>query len=243
MKRLKKEKNVDVDAILSEMDERVLEKKLTNVCISILILILGVSSFTYGLTLEPSITIFRFMTVDGTLFTTLGALVFIIVNLLEVWWKTEITSPVIYYIRLSSAVAEMVIFIVVMFSQLPVFEEHIPVVDRYDSFVMHVLIPVLGVSSFVLNDSPIGKLTPLKRWNGTWFVSCYAVVIFCLIGRGILPQELIPYFFLDVQSNPWSTTAFAFVFIYGVAYLMAWALSELNRKLSWLWFWNVTKPD
>ena len=154
------------------------------------------------------------------------------------------TSIVVYYIRLSCAVAETVIFIVVLFSQLPVFPEHLPVVDRYDSFIMHVVIPVLMMTSFLANDSPIGRLKPRQIWNGTWFITVYAVVIFTLIGTGRLPHELIPYFFLDVGNNPWYITAAAFGFIYGTAWVMAWKLSEGNRRLSWLWFRNLNnKPE
>ncbi|MCR4723478.1 MAG: hypothetical protein K5629_06850 [Eubacteriales bacterium] len=227
------------DDALSDFDGTYRKKKITNLCISAIIVLLGVSSFIYGLHLEPALTIFRFMTVDGTLFTTIGSLIYIVANLIEIWKKTEVTNIVVYYIRLSSAVAETVIFIVVMFSQLPFFPEHLPVVDRYDSFVMHVLVPILGVSSFLVNDSPIGNLSAFNRFHGTWFITCYACTIFTMIGTGSLEHDLIPYFFLDVANNPWYITVIAFVFIYGSAYLMAWALSEWNRKLSWLWFKDV----
>ena len=136
--------------------------------------------------------------------------------------------------------AESVIFIVVLFSQLPFFSQHLPMFDRYDSFVMHVLIPLLGISSFLINDSPIGKLKKRKYWYGTWFVTFYAVIILSLIGSERLPTELIPYFFLDFRHVHWTVVAFAFVFVYGCAYLMAWRLSEWNRSLSWLWFREIT---
>ena len=64
------------------------------------------------------------MTVDGTLFTTFGAIVYIAVNLVELLRKTELTRVSAYYIRLSSAVAESVILSVVLVSQLPFFPEH-----------------------------------------------------------------------------------------------------------------------
>ena len=177
------------------------KKKITNICISVLIVLLGVSSFIFGWHLEPSITIFRFLTVDGTLFTTAGAAVFVVANVIELLADTEVTRKTVYFIRLSAAVAESVIFIVVMFSQLPFFSQHLPVVDRYDSFVMHVL---------------------------------------SLIASEILPTELIPYFFLDFRHVHWSVFAFAFVFVYSSAYLMAGRLSEWNRTLSWLWFKDIT---
>ena len=113
--------------------------------------------------------------------------------------------------------------------------------DRYDSLTMHVVIPVLGIASFLLNDSPIGRLAPLERLRGTWFVTCYGTIIMMLIGTGLLPPELIPYFFLNYQENGWGLFFVGFVFILACAYLMAWGLSEWNRKLSWLWFKNIAR--
>lgn len=230
-----------IDRIIRIFNDRYRKKKLTNLGISAVIAILGITSFIYGLHLEPSVTIFRFMTVDGTIFTTIGALLYIIVNLVEIVKLTELTNIFVYYLRLSSAVAETVILIVVLFSQLPVFSQHLPVFDRYDSFIMHAVIPVSAVASFLLNDSPIGRLSARRRWHGTWFITFYAIIIFRLIGTGKLARELIPYFFLDIKNNPWYITVIAFVFIYGAAYLMSWCLSEGNRILSWVWFHNLTR--
>lgn len=143
-------------------------KKRTNLCISLAIALLGITSFVYGLGLESIRTILRWLTVDGTLFTTSGAILCITVNLVEVLKNTEMTRLSAYYLRLSSAMAESVIFIVVLFSQLPIFPEHLPIFDRYDSFVMHVLVPLLGIvyrtnffSSYV---NPLG-LVLTERWH------------------------------------------------------------------------------
>lgn len=227
------------DEVQIALDKRYREKKMTNLTLSLVIVALGVSSFLFGLRLEPIPTIFRWMTVDATLFTTLGALLCVAVNLVEMLARTEVTRVMVYYVRLSSAVAETVVFIVVMFSRLPFFSEHLPIFDRYDSFVMHVLIPILGVESFLINDSPIGRLSAKERWHGTWFVTVYAVVILSLIEIGKLPSERIPFFFLDYRRNGWGVFFCAFAFVYGNAYLMAWRLSEWNRKLSWLWFKGI----
>ena len=232
----------DFDDIMRAFDRRYRQKKTTNLCVSILIAILGISSFVYGLSMESIRTIFRWMTVDGTVFTTLGAMAFIAINVVEIWLNTEMTRKLVYYIRLSSAVAESVIFIVVLFSQMPFFVEHLPVFDRYDSFVMHALIPFLGIASFLINDSPIGKLSAAERWHGTWYVTFYAVIILTLIASETIPTEMIPYFFMDFRHYAWAT-ACAFVFIYGCAYLMGWGLSEWNRKLSWLWFKGIARSN
>lgn len=229
------------EAIQEAFDRQYRKKKRANMIISALIAVLGISSFLYGLRLESMPTIFRWMTVDGTLFTTVSAIVCVAVNLVEMLGNTELTWKSVYYLRLSSAVAESVIFIVVLFSHLPVFPEHLPIFDRYDSFVMHVLVPLLGIESFLINDPPIGKLMPGQRWQGTWFVTCYAVIILTLIGTGKLPPELIPYPFLNYRENGWGVFFGAFVFVYGCGYLMAWGISEGNRKLSWLWFKDIAR--
>ncbi|MBR1407416.1 MAG: hypothetical protein IJ573_00785 [Clostridia bacterium] len=229
------------DAIQSAFDARYRRKKLTNLAVSAVIAVLGITSFLYGLTLESIRTIFRWMTVDGTVFTTIGSIVCIAVNLVEIARQTEVTRRPVYFIRLSCAVAESVIFIVVVFSQLPFFAQHLPVFDRYDSFVMHVVIPILGVSSFLLNDSPIGRLTPAELWHGTAFVSCYAATVLILIAAGMLPSHLIPYFFLDYRQNGLGLFLVAFAFIYLWALLMARRLSEWNRRLSWLWFKDIAR--
>lgn len=231
---------IDTDDILHAFERRYRLKKRVNICISILIAILGITSFLYGIRLEAMPTIFRWMTVDGTIFTTLSAIAFIVVNIVEIRKNTEMTRKPVYYIRLSSAVAESVILIVVIVSQLPLFTEHLPVFDRYDSFVMHVLIPLLGIGSFLGNDSPIGRLKPKERWHGTWFVSFYGVIVLPMIATGTLQTDMIPYFFLDFWHYPWAT-ALAFVFIYGSAWLMGWFLSERNRKWSWIWFKGVAQ--
>ena len=226
--------------ILEAFERRYRQKKTTNICLSSLIAILGITSFLYGIQLESISTIFRWMTVDGTIFATLSAIAFIAINIVEVRKNTEMTRKTVYYIRLSSAVAESVILIVVLFSQLPFFTEHLPMFDRYDSFVMHILIPLLGIWSFLANDSPIGKLSPVERWHGTWFVSFYAAIVLPMIAAEVIPTNMIPYFFLDFRHYAWATVV-AFVFIYGCAYLMGWYLSEKNRKLSWLWFKGVAQ--
>ena len=231
----------DEDNLLAKFNTRYRNKKYTNLVVSFLIVILGVSSFIYGLRLEPSYTIFRYMTVDGTLFTTFGSLVYIFVNIVEVRHNTELTNITVYFIRLSSAVAEMVILLVTLLSHLPFFTESIYIIDRYDSFIMHAVLPVLTLVSFSINDSPIGKLRPMRRWHGTWFVTVYAVIILSLIVSGALERSLIPYSFLDITHNPVWLTVTAFVVIYGIAYLMSWFLSEINRKLSWIWFKGFNK--
>ena len=103
--------------LLDKFNRKYRYKKYLNLVVSAMIVVFGISSFIYGLHLEPSVTIFRFMTVDGTMFTTIASVVCIVVNIFEAKRNTELTSLLVYYIRLSSAVAEMVIFLVVILKE------------------------------------------------------------------------------------------------------------------------------
>ena len=214
-------------------------KKLVNLLISALIAVSGILSvlFIWNYDREGLLT-FRWMTVDGTIFTTAASLFYVVVSLLEMARYTELTSRTVYFARLASAVAEGLIVIVVLLSQLPFSPEHMHIV-RFDMFQMHIVIPVLTILSFILNDSPIGKLSFRQKLQGTWFITLYAAVILTLILTGIIPAEQIPYFFLDVAHMPVLAFIGCFVFIYFVAILLSHCLSNWNRKLSWLWFRGV----
>lgn len=112
---------------------------------------------------------FGWMTVDGTIFTTLMTIFFVAVNTTELIEDTELTLRSVYFARLSSAVAESLILIVVLISQLPVFPQHMHIL-RYDMMCMHILIPLLTILSFVYNDSPMPRLRFKDLMKGTWFI-------------------------------------------------------------------------
>ena len=214
-------------------------KKLVNLLISVVIVVLGCLSVHYiWFYDQDGLLTFRWMTVDGTIFTTLIALFYIIVSILEMARYTELTNRFVYYMRLASAVAESLIMVVVLLSQLPFSPAHMHIL-RFDMFNMHILIPVLTVLSFILNDSPIGKLRFARKFHGTWFITLYAVVIITLILTGIIPSEQIPYFFLDVKNMPVLAFVGCFVFIYALGWLLSHLLSTWNRRLSWLWFKGI----
>ena len=142
--------------------------------------------------------------------------------------------------RLASAVAEALILTVVMISQMPFSPQHMHIL-RCDMFLMHILIPVLTVLSFTLNDSPAGKLSIRKIFNGTWFVTLYAVTLITLILSGVITQEQIPYFFLDIAHMPPLAVVGCFILTYALGFALSALLYRLNRKLSWLWFKKVAK--
>ena len=232
---------MDLEIIESAFKIRYQQKKIINLAICALIVVLGVTSVIYIWNYDgDGLLTFRWLTVDGTIYTTVISACCLIVGILEMAKYTELTSRAVYYMRLSSAVAESLIMIVVLVSQLPFFPEHMHIF-RYDMFNMHLLIPVLTVVSFIMNDSPIGKLKPVQLLQGTWFISCYACVILSLIRSQVVPAKKIPYFFLDFDNMSLLQIIGTFVFIYALGYFLSWLLYRWNKKLSWIWFRGVTK--
>ena len=205
-----------IEQIEQKFKRRYNRKKLLNILISAVIVVLGVSSVIFIWSYDrDGVLTFRWMTVDGTIFTTVIALCYIAVNAFEIVRYTELTSRIVYFMRLASAVAESLIMVIVLLS------------------------PILTVASFVLNDSPVGKLRLGKLFHGTWFITLYAAVVLSLILTGIIPEEMIPYSFMDVAHMPALVVALCFVFVYGMGLLLSWLLSRWNQKLSWLWFRGV----
>ena len=218
-------------------------KKAVNLAISALIVVLGVSSllFIFAHDREGILT-FRWLTVDGTLFTTVISAVYVFVGLVEIIRYTELTRRIVYYARLAAAVAEGIILIVVLISQLPMFEEHMHIF-RYDMFNMHLLIPLLMIVSFVTNDSPIGKLSRWQYAQGTWFVTLYAVVILALLHTMVIRETYIPYPFLDFAHMTAMEIVWTVVFLYFLAYTLSKSFADLNRIMSWLWFKGIAGKD
>lgn len=232
-----------IDRIEQLFRRRYNRKKQVNILISALIVGLGASSLLYIWTHdgEGALTL-RWMTVDGTIFTTAIALCYVAVSAFELARYTELTSRLVYCMRLASAVAEALITVVVLVSQLPCFPQHMHIF-RFDMFNMHLLIPLLTVASFVINDSPIGKLKAKQLLHGVWFVTLYAATLLTLILTGALPEALIPYPFMDVAHMPAPAIGASLIFIYGLSFALSWLLSRWNRRLSWLWFRGVARAS
>ena len=76
------------DTVQEALNRQYQKKKRVNLLISMVIAVLGITSFLYGLRLESIRTIFRWLTVDGTVFTTISAMLCIIVNVVEVLRKS-----------------------------------------------------------------------------------------------------------------------------------------------------------
>ena len=234
---------MDMDAALRELDIRYRKKKRLNLALSFLILFLGISALRHLFSLDnEGILAFRWMTVDGTVYTLLMTAFFAGVKVVELAKKTELTRRPVYFARLSAAVAESLILTVVLISRLPVFPEHMHLA-RYDMCCMHLLIPLLAVTSFVLNDSPLGKLKFREMLAGTSFVLFYAPCLVALVGSGVIAGDMIPYFFLDYRHLPAPAFLGYWTAIFALSLLFSGGLAHLNRKLYWRWFKDLVRGD
>ena len=170
---------------------------------------------------------FRFMTVIGTLYTTLLSGVVFAVTLR----KRDRADTPLFFLRLCAAVSECVIAIVILLSFLPFIPDS-PDIFRFDSFVMHVAIPLLTVISFVVCARPAGDMPPLTHFNGSWLLVVYSAVVTALIITGVMPSEDIPYSFLEISTRPLWYVLLSAGIIFGTAYFLSFLLSAVNRRLS-----------
>ncbi len=229
------------DEYLDAIKIRLRIKKAFNSVVCVIVFILGILATIYKVKYEGSfLTCLRELTVDGTLFASAVALMYAFINFAEIILDKEFEHRFLYYLRLSSCVGEFIILIVVLIGYLPIVPDH-PVITRFDMINMHVIIPLLTILSFVFHDPPIGKLKPSERFYGLIFISLYCVIMMTFIFTGIVPENKIPYSFMNIYSSPIWYIIFAAVFVFTLGYLISWALSELNRKASWLWFKNIAK--
>ena len=182
----------------------------------------------------------RYMTFWGTIFTSIVSFIFGIVCIMEAKKETEVTYRWVYYLRLSSATAEAVIFAVVMIGLLPMFQDN-PDLSSYPGFMMHLVLPPTTVVSFLLNDSPVGKPKVADPLKGTIFIAIYTVVMTILFGTGILESEKAPYSFFDFDNTSLHFRLFSLVGIFVIGYILSWILIRLNMKLSWIWFHDIKR--
>lgn len=201
------------------------------------IFVLGFLATLYKVKYEGGFfTCLREMTVDGTLFTSAIALVYLIVNAIEMIKGREYQCTFLYFLRLSSSVTEFMILLIVLIGFLPIVTEDHPLINRFDMMNMHVIIPVLTIISFVFHDSPIGKLKPIQRCNGLIFITIYALTMLLCIFTGLVPENKIPYSFFNIyKSSVWYIT-FAFFFVFTIGYFISWLLSAMNIKADLKWF-------
>ena len=230
------------DQISREITRRFRMKKITNLIICALIFFLGLTSFIFKARYEGAIlTCFREMTVDGTVFTSLTSFALIWLNLHELRKQNPHTSNFLYFWRLSSAVTELMILFIVLLGYTPLSRDK-PVLLRYDMMNMHLIIPLLTVISFVLNDEAIGKCSWKQLFGGLIFLGIYSVSVISLILLRIIPEEKIPYAFLNIRSGrAWYTIAVALT-VLSAGYLFSLLFYRLNLRLSWsVWYRNLNR--
>lgn len=219
-----------------EFNRSYIAKKRINIILCSITALLGIIAVILNLIIsKEGVLIFRYLTIDGTIFTATLSLICAGVNIMEMTKLTEVTHRWVYYIRFASAVAEGLIFLVVMLSQLPVFDEHMHL-WRYDMFLMHLIIPVITFMSFAVNDSPIGKLRLRQKIQGNLFVLLYAIVVIYLIATGSIASKYVPYFFLDVVNNPLIQTILSIIFIFILGCFISQIMYQLNLRYSWRWY-------
>lgn len=227
---------MDIDRLEKEFSRKFRQKKLLNIAVCFTVFVLGITSFVYKAHYEGSaLSCFREMTVCGTVFSSAVSFLYMAISVYELLSDREVEAAPLYYLRLSAATVGFIILIIVLIGYLP-FVPAKPVIARYDMINMHVLVPILTLFSFLFNDPPRGKLTPVQRLGGLCFLLLYSVGEIVCILLYIIPEEKIPYFFLNVRHQPLWFTILAIAVIYSLGYLLSWWFSELNRKLSWAWY-------
>lgn len=213
-------------------------KKQLNILISLTISVLGFCSFFISVVRDMNwdfLSDFRFMTINGTVFTSIISLITAVISLAEIIKGEDIKLEKFYFLRLTSVVTESIIAIVILMSLFPFIPDK-PNILKYDSFNMHVIIPILTIVSFLIAEPPSDKIKPIMRFNGSALITIYSVVIISLILWGVIPQKDIPYSFLEVNTRPLWYILLAGVIIYAGAYFLSWGYIELNKKISKSWY-------
>ena len=180
----------------------------------------------------------RYMTWLSSIYTALLCFTCGFVNLMELHYDYELTSKLVYFIRLSCATNELVVLLVVIYGLLPFVPDR-PDFTSVTGFIMHVFMPLLTPLSFVLNDAPIGKLKRYEPFYGTSFITLYALIMIPKILNGSMPREKVPYSFLLINEHSLLYNVSVVIAIYSIGYFLAYFLSELNRRLSWIWFKDI----
>lgn len=224
---------------IDDFDKRYRTKKIVNIICNLLIICMGVFSvifiFQYD---KDGVLTFRWLTVDGTMFTILLTILILPGNIYELITRAELSGRVLYLLRLTSAVTEGIIIIVVLISQLPFFSAHMHIA-RIDMFFMHICIPIITIFSFI-NDMPARKKSILDVSLSTSFIIIYLIIIIVMIETDVLTEEYIPYSFLNSNSMGGIFVTIGLVIVsYIGSCVLAYYMAVWNRKAYWLWFKNV----
>lgn len=229
----------EIDEFGEMFSKRYILKKRVNALICFIIAFCGTTAVLYSRFIfnNPLIDRLRYMTFWGTIFTSVVSFIIGIVCIVEAVRETEVTYKKVYFLRLSSATAESVIFAVVMFGLTPLVPDQ-PDLHSYPGIMMHLVVPVLTILSFLFNDPPFGKPKPVEPLKGTILIAIYAVVMLSFFGAGVLPSEKAPYSFLDFKNTTLIYKIGCIAGIFAVGYAVSWLLMRLNMRLSWIWFFD-----
>jgi len=112
----------EIEEFSERFSKRYILKKKVNTLLCFFIALCGTTAVLYSRFVFHN-SIFdrlRYMTFWGTIFTAVVSFIFGIVCIMEARKETEVTHRWVYFLRLSSATAEAVIFAVVMIGLLPI---------------------------------------------------------------------------------------------------------------------------
>lgn len=223
---------------LTQKNESILKKKIRiNLLLNLAIAVLGVTSLYEKFFLIDGVIAFRAFTIDGNLFTTIVSIAAVFLNVAALIRGRESDNRTMFFLELCSAVAEAVIFIIVMIGYLP-FVADTPKITPYHMFCLHVAIPVLSVFRFIFFERPQGVLIPSKLLLGALPIGIYGFGVVIAIKAGILPTAFIPYSFLDFEHNYLWYFLFALFLIPCFSYLFAWIFYRFNINAASLWYRN-----
>ena len=229
----------EIDRFADGFSKRYILKKKVNAFLCFFLAFMGTTAVLYSRFVfnNPLFDRLRYMTFWGTIFTSAVSFIFGIVCIIEAARETEVTYRPVYFLRLSSATTEAVIFTTVMVGLTPLVPDE-PDVSSYPGIVMHLVVPIMTIASFLFNDSPIGRPKLLDPFKGTVFIAMYAVVMTIIFGTGMLSSEKAPYSFLDFDNTSMLFKLVCLVGIFATGYAVSWLLMRLNMKLSWIWFYS-----
>lgn len=242
MKQSPKVSEREIDEFRERFEKRYILKKRVNAVLCFFVALCGTTAVLYSRFVFHN-SLFdrlRYMTFWGTIFTSAVSFIFGIVCIVEAARETELTYRPVYFLRLSSATTESVIFAVVMFGLTPLVPDQ-PDLSSYPGIMMHLVVPFTTVMSFLLNDPPIGKPKPADPLKGTIIIAVYAALMTMLFGTGVLSSEKAPYSFLDFDNTSMLFKLACLAGIFAVGYAVSWLLMRLNMKLSWIWFYDINR--
>lgn len=229
--------NEELDEYIKGFNKRYFLKKSINAVICFLIFMCGLTGVLYSIFIFHNnlFNRLKYLTFLGTIYTSIISLIFGIISLNEGKNQTEVTNRKAYFLRLSSATTELVIFSTVMVGLSPLVPDN-PDITSYPGIMMHLVIPLLTVLSFIFNDPPVGKLKIYEPLNGLAFVFIYAIIMTILFATGELSYKLAPYSFFDFKNTSIGYKLLCTLVIFTFGYFISRFLIFLNSKLSWIWF-------